>query len=182
QQSYADLVTAPLTKRFAQFSGATGGAVGVGLGVMFLLLKYIGKPVVTSSSEGGSTSSQIPQASIEATRFVNSSVQLSIYVLPLLAAAFAGVLGLYAARELDANDREVYVAGAAGALVGAVVLVVVGAFLASMAFGSVSANGNTFVEKPGSVAFANLVMNAVAIGVGAAVLGAGSAWADRTQF
>jgi len=177
QPSYVDLATAPLTKRFAKFSGVVGVGVGVGLGVMFLLLKFVGAPTITQSSGGGGGSN----AGIAATQFVNQSAQFAIWLLPLLAAAVAVVLGLYAARELDAGDRHAYVASAVGGLVGALALVVVGAFLVSMAFGTASLQGSTVVEKPGSVEFANLLKNAVAVGVGAGVLGAIASWADRTQ-
>lgn len=180
EESYIDLLTAPLTKRFAKFAGATGAGVGVGLGVMFLLLKFIGKPAIESPDAG--SASQMPQASeIAATQFVNTSAQFAIFVLPLLAAALAAVLGLYAARQLDADDRETFVAAAAGGLVGAAVLVVVGAFLVSLGFGSVTVEGSTAVEKPGSVALGNVLLNGIAVGIGAAVLATATSWADRTQ-
>lgn len=180
EPSYVDLLTAPLTKRFATFAGATGAGVAAGLGVMFLLLKVVGKPAIESSGSG--FGSQAPKAGeIAATQFVNQSAQLTIIVLPLLAAALAAMLGLYAARQLDADDRETFVAAAAGGLVGAGVLVVVGTFLVSMGFGTVSVDGQQAIGKPGTVAFGNLVVNAVAVGVGAAVLSTVTSWADRTQ-
>ncbi|MFC3477861.1 hypothetical protein [Halobacterium litoreum] len=179
EDSYADLVTAPLTKQFAKFSGATGAGVGVGLGVMFLLLKFVGAPTITQSTGGSGGSGS--NAGIAATQFVNSSAQFTIYLLPLLAAAFAAVVGLYAAREIDAEDRETYVASAAGGLAGALALFVVGAFLVSMAFGTASLQGSTVVQKPGSVEFGNLLVNAVAVGAGAAVVAAATTWTHRTQ-
>ncbi|AHG05070.1 hypothetical protein HALDL1_01570 [Halobacterium sp. DL1] len=180
EPSYVDLLTAPLTKRFATFASATGAGTGVGLGVMFLLLKFAGKPAI-ESPDGGFASQSPKAGEIAATQFVNQAAQLAIYVLPLLAAALAAVLGLYAARRLDVGDRETFVAAAVGGLVGAGVLVVVGTFFVSMGFGSVTVEGQQAVRKPGSVAFGNLVVNAVAVGLGAAVLSTVTSWADRTQ-
>lgn len=177
QQSYGDLVTSPLTKRFTKFSAGIYAAVAVGLGVMFLLLKYLGKPAVTQSTSG---SSQQGAAAIAATNFVNSSAQFAIYVLPLLAAAVAAYVGLYAARELDVSDRNLFVAAGVGSLVGAFVLVVVGAFLVSMGFGTASLQGQQVVSKPGSIDIANVVFNGVAVAIGAAVLTVATAWTDRS--
>jgi hypothetical protein len=175
--SYADLVTSPLTKRFTKFSAGVYGAVAVGLGVMFVLLKYLGKPAVTESTSG---TAQQGAAAVAATNFVNSSAQVAIYVLPLLAAAVAAYVGLYAARELDVSDRKLFVAAGVGSVVGAFVFVVVGAFLVSMGFGTASVQGQQMVSKPGTVDVANVVFNGVAVAVGAGVLSVATAWTDRS--
>ncbi|WP_336035757.1 hypothetical protein [Halobacterium yunchengense] len=178
RQSYGDLLTSPLTKRFAKFSAGVNGGVAVGLGVTFVLLKYLGKPAVTSSSSG--TGGQEGAAAMAATEFANTSAQFAIYVLPVLAAAVAAYVGLYAARELDVGDRELFVAAGAGAAVGAFLLVVAGAFLVSMGFGTASVEGQQVVGKPGTVDLANVAFNGVAVAVGAAVLSVATAWTDRT--
>lgn len=173
--SYVELATSSATKLFAKFSAVVGAGVGVGLGVMLLALKYVGSPNVTESSAGESTDPEVVSAV-----FVNSVTWDVIALLPLLAAAIAAALGLYAARELAVDNREAVVAGAAGGLVGAVALVVVGASLGSMAFGTVHVDGSQAVSKPGTLEFGNLVKNAAAVGVGAGVVGAVVSWANRT--
>lgn len=177
RQSYGDLLTSPLTKRFTKFSAGIYGAVAVGLGVMFVLLKYLGKPAVTESTGG---TSQQGAAAMAATNFVNTSASFAIYLLPLLAAAIAAYVGLYAARELDVSDRKLFVAAGVGSVVGAFVFVVAGAFLVSMGFGTASVQGQQVVSKPGSVDVANVAFNGVAVAVGAGVLSVATAWTDRS--
>lgn len=178
QPSYGDLVTSPLTKRFAKFSTGVYAAVAVGLGVMFLALKLLGKQPVTDANSGQQSANA---ADVAATQFVNTSAQFAIYLLPLLAAALAVVVGLYAARELDVGDRKLYVAASVGSVAGAFVFVVLAGFLVTMAFGTAStADGVQMVSKPGSIDVGNLLFNAVAVAIGAGVLTLGTVWTDRT--
>lgn len=171
QPAYGDLVTSPLTKRFAKFSAVVYAAVAVSLGVMFQALKVLGKPPVTGEQTADS-------AEVAATIFLNESVGFAIVTLPLLATALAVVVGLYAARELDVSDRELFTAASVGSMVGAFVLVVVGSFLLAAAFGNVE--GSRVASKPGTIEFGNLLFNAVAVSIGAGLLAYGTAWADRT--
>lgn len=176
--SYGDLLTAPLTKQFAKFSGGVYAAVAVGVGVMFLALKYLGKPAVTATQGAEMTGNE---AAIAATNFVNTSANLAIYALPLLAAAVAAYLGVYAARELDVSDRKLFVAAGVGSLVGAFVFVVLASYMVSLGFGTAATEGGSqAVSKPGSVDVGNVVFNAVAVAIGAGVLTLGTAWTDRS--
>lgn len=174
RRSTRGLVTAPLTKQLTKYVSVLFGGVGAGLGVMFLVLKQLGRPPITSSAQTGVS------VDVAATQFVNQTAQFVIYLLPVLAAALAALVGVRAARERDAPDRDLAVAAGIAALTGTVVLVLVATYLIAFSFGTASASGGQqVVYRPGTVAFTNVVQNAVSYGVGAGVVGALAAYTTR---
>jgi hypothetical protein len=187
EPSYADLLTAPLTKRVARFAAIVYGALGAGLGLAFVALGTVGKPIFANGAHLDENGVQQLQeagklSAFRSQEFLNNAAEFALLLLPLLATAVAVALGAYAARNLDDGDRAVVVAAAVGALVGTVVLYVVAPFIVETQISSLTVDGSEWLESPGSVQFDALLLNGVAVGVGAALVSGATAWADRTQL
>lgn len=206
--SVTDLATDPLTKLYVKFVVACFALVGVAAGLAVVFVGFVGGTPLTSSLLGLADMAAVDPGPTMDQLYVNRLAFQAMNTAPVVAGVLGVAAGLYTANNLDGSDRHSYVASALGGGIGAAVLVVaVGVFSSvaiseipipqaaldsagstaslttmdgfSSASQGVSAVLSTAYIGGTKLAFDSLVFNAVAVGVGVAIVAAASAYVSR---
>ncbi len=200
QESVTDKLKDPLVQEFTKGIGALYAITGIGLGLLVVVLGFVGKPVLLSGTQAD-TAAEVPEyGTYMAAEFVNQTGQIVLMILPLLAVAAALPVGLYAARSLNVDDKTSYIAAGVSSLVGSVLMVVAGGYLAASQVSNVqdeaeAANkalaevedtegltqATSFTEEY-TVEAVDLVINSVGTGVVAAIIAVAAAYAYRNYL
>jgi len=160
QQSVTDVLQEPAVKQYVRTVAGAMAFVGAGIGVMVVLLGAFGSAPNTAGLSGQMSSQQ----------YKLGLVNTAIGVAPYVALAVAGGAGILVGLHFEATTRKAVIATAAGVLVGTVFLVFVTDVLAVSQAPSIE--GQSAI----SLDYAQVLVNSVLMGVGAAVAGGGSAY------
>lgn len=208
QPSVTDLATDSLTKMYVKFVVACFALVGAAAGLAVVFVGFVGGTPLTSSLLGLADMAAVDPGPTMDQLYVNRLAFQAMNSTPVVAGVLGVAAGLYTANNLDGSDRHSYVASALGGGIGASVLVVAVGVFSSVAISeipipqaaldsagstsSLTAMGGFSTASQGAsamlstayiggtkLAFDSLVFNAVAVGVGVAVVAAASAYVSR---
>jgi hypothetical protein len=200
QESITDKLKDPLVQDFTKGIGALYGIVGAGLGLLVVMIGFIGSPVILRGAQAD-TVEEVPEyGTYLAAQFTNQVGQVVVLILPMLAVAAAVFVGLYAARSVNADDQTTYLAAGASSLAGSVLMVVVGGYLAASQVSNLEdeaeaaseaiaeldnpgefSSASAFVEEY-QVEAVDLVINGVGAGVVAAIVAVATAYAYQNYL
>lgn len=202
QASAVDKLKDPLVQDFAKGIGALYAIVGAGLGLLVIALGFVGKPALLTESQA-EVAEEIPEyGELVAQYVLNEIAYAVITLLPVLAVAGAVFVGLYAVRSINADDQTTYIASGSGAFVGSGLMVILGSYLAGTQIETLESlsesvseavaemddspdlvngqfiGGTGFSRSPDGYAVqtVDLVVNAIAVGVVAAIVAVGTAY------
>lgn len=130
RESVVDRLKDPFVQDFAKGIGALYALVGVGIGLLVVVLGWVGSPALLTESQADAAD-EIPEYGELMTQyFLNELAYAVVTILPILAVVGAVFVGLYAIRTIDADDRTTLLAAGTGAFAGSVLMVVPGSYLA----------------------------------------------------
>ncbi|WP_135821918.1 hypothetical protein [Halostella litorea] len=200
QDSITDKVKDPVVQEFTKGVSALYAIAGVGLGLLVVVYGFVGSPAILSGAQADAASEVSELGAYYAQQNVNSLAQSVVQLLPIIAVVAAVLVGLYAARTIDADEQTSYVGAGVASFAGSVLMVVLGGYLAGSQVSSLqdaaeeaqTAIGNMnqppeVVQQVSvfagaeeySVQLVDLVINSVAVGVVAAVVAVVTAYAYR---
>ncbi|SDL05036.1 hypothetical protein [Natronorubrum texcoconense] len=161
EESVTDLLTEPLTQAYVKAIVALYALLGAGMGLMVIAADVIDQDFLDIS--GASNLNVSGSATLVDAGFA----EIPIVGAPYIAAVLALLVGGYLAVRMTAEDRQVMITGAAGAVAGTFVLWTLSSFLAA------SQVDNASIDIGG------LLVNGIFLGLFVGTIAAGTVYIVR---